>query len=186
MGGMGGSESDGGTGGRLRSTILTWLSEKKTEVFVVATANNILGLPPEMTRRGRWDEIWYVGIPTENERKEIWRIHLNLVDQMKNMKEQNLDVLSLRSVDFSGAEIEQTVSDAMFMAYMPGKTVKLTRDLLLSAASEVVPLAKSREADLRIFKEWASCNAKHASVSQSPSIGGSLGNVPGDKEVSLF
>ena len=159
---MSGSASDGGTGSRLRGSLLTWLSEKTSDVFVVATANSILGLPPEMTRRGRFSEIIFVSIPTEEERRAIWKIHLSLCGQLDHTK-KHVNSLSEMSEGFSGAEIEQAVIDALYESFAPGKEVVLTKQALEAAIKSTVPLSRSRSADLAAFKEWAESNARPAS-----------------------
>lgn len=97
--------SDGGTTSRIFSTILTWMQEKTRPVFVVATANNISLLPPELLRKGRFDEIFFVDLPTEEERKTIFRIHLKKRSQ--NPHSLAIDRLAKETDGFNGAEIEE-------------------------------------------------------------------------------
>ena len=100
---VGGGEKDGGTNSRVFSTILTWMQEKTKPVFVVATANNISDLPPELLRKGRFDEIFFVDLPTKEERKQIFGIHLNKYNQLNGI---DLDIISKQAKFFNGAEIE--------------------------------------------------------------------------------
>src|SRR5215510_9775980 len=99
--------TDGGTTARVFGTFLTWLSEKKAPVFVVATANDISQLPPELLRKGRFDEIFFVDLPDREERTEIFRIHL--LKRRRDAEQFDLPGLAEASKDFSGAEIEQAI-----------------------------------------------------------------------------
>lgn len=125
----------GGNGGgadvttRLFGNFLTWMQEKDNPVFVVATANDITKLPPELLRKGRFDEIFYVGLPNEEEREKIFRIHIvkRRKQDIKNIK--ILDLLS-RTKGFSGADIEGVVKDAVEMAFAEGKSSVQTQDIL--------------------------------------------------------
>src|SRR4051812_36933055 len=98
--------SDGGTGARVFATFLTWLAEKKKPVFVVATANDISNLPPELMRKGRLDEIFYVDLPTPDERQEIFAIHITR--RGRDSSQFELEKLAGASEAFSGAEIEES------------------------------------------------------------------------------
>src|SRR5258706_461861 len=117
-GSQGSGMSDGGTAARVFGTFLTWLSEKTAPVFVVATANDISQLPPELLRKGRLDEIFFVDLPADEERKEIFRIHL----AKRNREPQNydLDTLTANSQSFSGAEVEQAIISALYDAFYAG------------------------------------------------------------------
>src|SRR5204862_8018643 len=99
--------TDGGTTARVFGTFLTWLSEKSAPVFVIATANDVSQLPPELLRKGRFDEIFYVDLPSESERQEIFRIHL--AKRGRDPQKFDLHLLLERSRDFSGAEIEEAI-----------------------------------------------------------------------------
>jgi len=106
------SSGDSGTTSRVLATFLTWLSEKNSPVFVVATANNIEWIPPEILRKGRFDEVFFIALPTKKEREAIFNVHLSRVRQTR-INEFELPLLSDLSKDFSGAEIEQVVIEAM-------------------------------------------------------------------------
>ncbi len=156
-----GGEKDGGTNSRVLSTILTWMQEKSKPVFVVATANNISNLPPELLRKGRFDEIFFIDLPTKKEREKIFAIHLEKNGQ-KGITD--FDELGKQSMYFNGAEIEEVVKEAMFNAYVENNEnpqVKLV--YLLDAAKEVVPLAVTMKTKIDGLREWASSRARPAS-----------------------
>src|SRR5205085_636869 len=107
--------TDGGTTARVFGTFLTWLSEKSLPVFVVATANDVSQLPPELLRKGRLDEIFYVDLPSPEERAEIFRIHL--IKRGRDAARFNLPALASACHDFSGAEIEAAIISALYDAF---------------------------------------------------------------------
>lgn len=156
-------EHDGGTSTRVFSTILTWMQEKTKPVFVVATANDISSLPPELLRKGRFDEIFFVDLPTKEERKNILKIHLT-----KNRQGQgvDLDTIANETKFFNGAEIEEIVKEAMFIAYVnnPNAPSVTTRDLQ-EAAKNVIPLAQTMKAKIDALRDWAKVRARLASSS---------------------
>src|SRR5580698_2557356 len=138
---QGSGGSDGGTTARVFGTFLTWLSEKTTSVFVVATANDISQLPPELLRKGRLDEIFFVDLPAEEERAEIFRIHL--AKRGRNQAGFDLAACAVASVDFSGAEIEESINSALYDAFDAKR--ELTTDDILNALVQTVPLAKTMD-----------------------------------------
>ena len=152
--------SDGGTTARVFSTFLTWLSEKKAPVFVVATANDISQLPPELLRKGRLDEIFFVDLPRPEERMEVFRIHLN--KRGRDAAKFDLTQLALASEKFSGAELEEAINSALYDAFYARK--ELTTDQILNAISQTVPLAKTMEEQIGLLREWAEGRARNASV----------------------
>jgi len=157
----GGGEKDGGTNSRVFSTILTWMQEKTKPVFVVATANNISDLPPELLRKGRFDEIFFVDLPTKGERKQIFEIHLNKYNQSNGI---DLNVIANQAKFFNGAEIEETVKEAMFMAYLNDSiNPQISIHNLESAVKEVVPLAITMKKKIDGLRNWASNRARAAS-----------------------
>lgn len=157
--GMQSGNSDGGTGSRVLGTFLTWLQEKETPVFVIATANNISNLPPELLRKGRLDEIFFVDLPDEHERREIFKIHL----QRRGREPQDYDLLELagRSDGFSGAEIEQVVNSALYDAF--DQKLELKEDHLLYSMVECVPLSTTRKEEIEHLRNWATRRARSAS-----------------------
>ncbi len=157
--GMNSGGSDAGTSSRVFATFLTWMQEKKTPVFIIATANNISALPPELLRKGRLDEIFFVDLPCASERKEIFKIHL----KKRGAAPEKFDLNSLISASegFSGAEIEQAVISALFEAFY--KNEALGCDHLSKALNQTVPLSKTMKEDIDALRGWALCRAVMAS-----------------------
>jgi len=120
-------DNDGGTSRRMLGTLLTWMAEKKSAVFIVATANDIERLPPELVRKGRFDEIFFVDLPKPDARRDIFQIHLEKRELVA--KEFDLDLLVAASDGFSGAEIEQAIVSALYSAHALDETLQ-TRHLL--------------------------------------------------------
>ena len=143
---------DSGTTSRVFGTFITWLAEKSSPVFVVATANNIQALPPEMLRRGRFDEIFFVNLPTQEERRAIFAVHLSRL-RPHNLKAYDLDRLAYETPDFSGAEIEQILVEAMHIGFSQNRDFA-TEDIL-EAASQMIPLAKTAQDQIRLLQDWA-------------------------------
>lgn len=163
--GLSGTQSsgstDGGTTARIFSTLLTWMQEKSKPVFVVATANNISLLPPELLRKGRFDEIFFVDLPNEEDRKSIFAIHLNKKGQ--NSSNFSLGRLAQDTSGFNGAEIEECVNEAMFAAYTENQeNPKLQMIHLLNAIKETVPLSMTMETQIAALRNWAKSRAKQA------------------------
>ena len=148
MGGTG--DSDGGTNLRVLGTILTWMQEKQAPVFVVATANDIGRLPPELFRRGRFDEIFFLDLPTQAERKEIFALHLKKRNRLPD--NFNLDELSQESEGYVGAEIEQAIIDAMVIAFNQGREF-ITEDIIVSLKRQV-PLSVSQREQIAQLQKW--------------------------------
>ena len=163
-GSQGSGATDGGTTARVFGTFLTWLSEKTAPVFVVATANDISQLPPELMRKGRLDEIFFVDLPSREERAEIFRIHL--VKRGREPKSFDVETLAARSENFSGAEIEQAVISALYDAFYA--QVELTTEHVLEALRQTVPLAKTMDEQINRLRSWADGRARNASVARLP------------------
>jgi len=157
-----GASTDGGTSARVFGTFLTWLSEKKKPVFVVATANEVSLLPPELLRKGRLDEIFFVDLPAFAERKEIFQIHIG----KRNMKPSafDLDSLAHASAGYSGAEIEEAIISAMFDIFY-GKQ-NMTTERLLKSLQQTVPLSKTMSEDVDSLRKWAEGRARPATSSK--------------------
>jgi len=171
--GLSGTQSsgatDGGTGARIFSTILTWMQEKSKPVFVVATANDISLLPPELLRKGRFDEIFFVDLPNKEDRKSIFSIHLTKKGQQPNIFA--LDKLAEESIGFNGAEIEECVNEAMFAAYTENQeTPKLQIKHLLDAIRETVPLSRTMKMQIDSLRKWADSRAKPAGKKNEESV----------------
>lgn len=149
--GGGNGEADAGLSRRLFGAFLTWLQEKKQEVFVIATANDLSSLPPELLRKGRFDEIFFVDLPDDEERKAIWKIHLGL----RKQDHSKFDLIKVVSASdgFSGSEIEQAVVAALYRA-LHQKT-PLTTDLLLEELTHTVPLSVTRREDIDSLRSLA-------------------------------
>ena len=155
--------TDGGVTSRIFSTILTWMQEKTSPVFVVATANNINLLPPELLRKGRFDEIFFVDLPTLKERKNIFSIHLKKKGQDPSLFP--LETFGKKTKGFNGAEIEECIKEAMFAAYVDNSekpTLKASH--IIDAISKTVPLSTTMKEQISYLRECASTRAKNASA----------------------
>jgi SpoVK/Ycf46/Vps4 family AAA+-type ATPase len=141
---------DGGTSQRVIGTILTWMQDKKKPVFVVATANDISSLPPELLRRGRFDEVFFLDLPTFEERKEILRVHLT--KRRRDPNTFDLDRLADASALYVGAEIEQALIDAMYAAF--GQDREVTTDDFAAALEALVPLSRSQKEQIDNLRKW--------------------------------
>jgi SpoVK/Ycf46/Vps4 family AAA+-type ATPase len=146
-----GESQDGGLSKRLFGAFLTWLQEKQQPVFVVATANDLFNTPPELLRKGRFDEIFFVDLPTDAERHSIFGIHLELRKQ--SPAQFDIDRLVAATEGFSGAEIEQAVIASLYRAIYQKKP--LDTELLLVELEETVPLSVSRAEDITRLRETA-------------------------------
>lgn len=154
--------TDGGVTSRIFSTILTWMQEKTSPVFVVATANNINLLPPELLRKGRFDEIFFVDLPTAKERENIFSIHLQKKGQ--NPSQYPMGMLGKKTEGFNGAEIEECIKEAMFAAYVQNPDEpKLEAAHIVEAIEKTVPLSTTMKEQITNLREWAKTRAKNAS-----------------------
>lgn len=145
-------KGDAGTANRVFGTFITWLAEKTSPVFVVSTANNVQALPAEMLRKGRFDEIFFVDLPNQEERQAIFNVHLSRL-RPQSLKQYDLDRLAYETPGFSGAEIEQTLVEAMHIGFSQNRD--FTNEDILSAASQIIPLARTAEEQIRFLQEWA-------------------------------
>lgn len=157
---------DSGTTARVFGYFLTWMQEKSKPVFVVATANNIDALPPEFLRKGRFDEIFFVDLPTAPERDAIWRIQLGSQATPANglaplaSDETVIERLTAASEDYSGAEIEQAVVVALYEAFAGQRSV--TVDDLEKAITSMIPLAVTQAEEVAGIRSWAALRAVRA------------------------
>ncbi|MEE8121261.1 MAG: AAA family ATPase, partial [Anaerolineales bacterium] len=158
-GSQGSANTDGGTTARVMSTFLTWLSEKQKPVFVMATANNISQLPPELLRKGRLDEIFFVDLPNRAEREQIFDIHIR--KRRRDPSKFKLGELGEAAEGFSGAEIEEAVISALYDVFYLDKDLE-TQDLLKSI-QETVPLSKTMAEAVTSLRTWAEGRARFAS-----------------------
>lgn len=157
--GVGSGDSDAGTSTRVFGTFLTWMQEKKAPVFVIATANNIATLPPELLRKGRLDEIFFVDLPTLEERSEILGIHLR--QRQRDPQSLNMQRLALLSEGFSGSELEQAVVSSLYDAFDNGRDLS-NEDLEKTLASSV-PLSRTMKEEIDRLRRWANDRARPAS-----------------------
>ncbi len=158
--------TDSGVTARVFGTFLTWLQEKTAPVFVVATANRIDALPPELLRKGRFDEIFFIDLPTADERAQIFGIHI----QRLRRKPESFDLLDLarRADNFSGAEIEQAVIGGLYAAFAEG--VELEHRHVANAVEETLPLAVTMREDIDRLRDWARSRTRRASPAPSDQI----------------
>lgn len=159
------SFSDAGTTARVFGTFITWLQEKTSPVFVIATANNISQLPPELMRKGRFDEIFFVDLPDRDERAEIFRIHI--AKRGRNPDSFDLRKLADVSEGFSGAEIEEAVVASLFDVF--DKQQDLTTEAILQSVEATVPLSRTMKEEIDGLREWARDRARPASRPESAS-----------------
>ena len=192
--GMGGPSGDSGTSQRVFGTFLTWLQEKTKPVFVFATANNIDRLPPEFLRKGRFDEIFFVDLPTDRERVPIWRLHLTKrlapvpngdggAGGKLTVDDALLADLAGRSEGYSGAEIEQAVIAALFDAFAERRPLEQAD--LIRAIETMVPLSVTQAEQVRALREWADVRAVAATAAEDRDdydapAPGSAGPAPGE------
>ena len=157
------SNGDSGTSSRIFGTFLTWMQEKTAPVFVIATANNISGLPAELLRKGRFDEIFFVDLPTKNERKEIFKLHLEKRLQDKEVaskieiNDELYDKLADLTEGYVGAEIEQIVISALYEAFFQKRPLEISD--LENTIKNVVPLSVTQKEQILALRQWANIRA---------------------------
>lgn len=160
---LSGGSGDSGTSQRVFGNFITWMQEKKSAVFVVATVNRINGLPAELLRKGRFDEIFFVGLPSDKEREEILKIHIKKYGRDPN--KFNLKNCIKNSDGFSGAELEEAVKSGLYNSFYHNRD--LETDDILSAIKNTNALSVSKSEQLSEMIEWASSNAVNASTNVS-------------------
>jgi ATP-dependent 26S proteasome regulatory subunit len=154
----GGGDGDSGTSRRVFGSLITWMQEKTSPVFIVATANNVRILPAELLRKGRFDEIFFLNLPTEAERQDIFRVHLQKL-RPSRIREFDLALLAKQTKNFSGAEIEQVIIDGIHHAFGRGSLgdrQDFTTEDVITAIQETVPLAAIARDQIEALKQWAS------------------------------
>lgn len=159
-GGGSSANTDGGTSARIFGTLLTWLAEKTAPVFVIATANNISRLPPELLRKGRFDEIFFVDLPNQNEREAIFRIKIQA--RHRNPELYHIAELAELAAGFSGAEIEEAISSALYDSYYAGHD--LGQQEIVSAIASTVPLSRTLGEEIAKLRRWCEGRARPASL----------------------
>ena len=165
-GSLGSAGSDGGTSARVIGTLLTWLSEKTAPVFVVMTANDVSHLPPELLRKGRLDEIFFVDLPSDIERREVFRIHLE--KRGRDPAQFNLVELGRASEGFSGAEIEEAIVSGLFDAF--SAEADLSTATILNGLAATVPLSRTMSEELNRLRSWAQGRTRLASGIQTNAV----------------
>lgn len=166
----GASAGDSGTSARVFSTFLTWLQEKTEPVFVIATANDFEGLPPELLRKGRFDEIFFVDLPTRAERAPIWAVHIaKRLRHAPVAGELEVDDVLLKelaelSEGYSGAEIEQAVIAGLFDAFAERRPLR--KDDLIRALVNMVPLSVTQAERITAIRAWADTRAVAATAAE--------------------
>jgi len=160
-GSAGSSDSDGGTSSRIFGSFLTWMQEKESPVFVMATANRVERLPGEFLRKGRFDEIFFVDLPNTQERSDIFRIHLQ--KRRSDISRFDLEQLANLSEGFSGAEIEQALVAAMYDAFAQDR--EFTQLDIIAALKSTLPLSRTMTEQVNALREWAHQRARPASSS---------------------
>lgn len=159
-GGTGSADSDGGTSSRIFGSFLTWMQEKTSPVFVMATANRIERLPGEFLRKGRFDEIFFVDLPTTEERQEIFQIHLG--KRRNEISRFDLHQLAKMSDGFSGAEIEQAIVAAMYEAFAQER--EFTQLDIIAALKATLPLSRTMMEQVAALRDWARQRARPAAA----------------------
>jgi SpoVK/Ycf46/Vps4 family AAA+-type ATPase len=160
-GGAGSADSDGGTSSRIFGSFLTWMQEKTSPVFVMATANRIEKLPGEFLRKGRFDEIFFVDLPTPEEKEAIFNIHLS--KRRSDIDRFDLEQLAKVSEGFSGAEIEQAIIAAMYEAFAQDR--EFTQLDIIAAVKSTLPLSRTMTEQVTALRDWARQRARPASAS---------------------
>jgi SpoVK/Ycf46/Vps4 family AAA+-type ATPase len=160
-GSTGSADSDGGTSSRIFGSFLTWMQEKTSPVFVMATANRVERLPGEFLRKGRFDEIFFVDLPTKEERQEIFNIHL--AKRRSDIARFDLDQLANVCDGFSGAEIEQALVAAMYEAFAQDR--EFTQLDIIAAIKATLPLSRTMNEQVTALRDWARQRARPAASS---------------------
>lgn len=173
LAGSTGGSLDSGVGARILGTMLTWMQEKTSEVFVCATANDVSALPPELLRKGRFDEMFSVLLPSFEERKEIFTIHLKKRNRGGLIgKKLNLDHLSKRTEGYSGAEIEAAIVEALFSAFDEDREIDVGD--IVDAIDNMQPISKTMAEKIKRMEEWCIGRARPAngdeSIAQTPVV----------------
>jgi ATP-dependent 26S proteasome regulatory subunit len=148
-------DADAGLSQRLLATLLTWMQDRESGVFLAATSNNISALPPEMLRKGRFDEIFFVDLPTAEVRSALFALHLK--KRSRDVASFDLPTLATTSEGFSGAEIEQAIVAGLYTAFAQNQ--QLTTDILLGEIRGTRPLSVTRAEDIQAIRDWAKTRA---------------------------
>jgi ATP-dependent 26S proteasome regulatory subunit len=161
------ASADAGVSSRLLASFLSWMQDRKAPVFVAATCNNVTVLPPELIRKGRFDELFFVDLPNQTERKQIFAIQL--AKRKRNPAEFDLEEVAVAAKGYSGAEIDAAVQGALYAAYSEKKP--LTTQSLADALAQTVPLSTTRAEEIAELREWARTRAVPATAREAGSAG---------------
>jgi SpoVK/Ycf46/Vps4 family AAA+-type ATPase len=154
------ASADAGVSSRLLASFLSWMQDRKAPVFVAATCNNVTVLPPELIRKGRFDELFFVDLPNQTERQQIFSIQLT--KRKRNPADFDLDQVAAAAKGYSGAEIDAAVQGGLYAAYSEKKA--LSTQSLLDALSQTVPLSTTRAEEIQSLREWARTRAVAATA----------------------
>ncbi|HEV2732737.1 MAG TPA: AAA family ATPase, partial [Terriglobales bacterium] len=154
---------DAGVSSRILAAFLGWMQERKAPVFVAATCNNVTALPPELIRKGRFDELFFVDLPNQSERKQIFAIQLER--RKRNPEDFDLDRVAALARGYSGAEIDAAVQTALYAAYSSKQP--LSTQALLDALKATIPLSTTRAEEIQALRRWAETRAVAASMAES-------------------
>lgn len=165
LAGLGSSDAtDSGVTARLMSNLLYWLQEKSAPVYIMATANEVGKLPPEMLRKGRFDELWFVDLPSKKEREAILQIHIEKTGRKISQFKGFEKLADTPTMGYTGAELEAVVKQAMFDAFSDGQR-EFTLEDIEQAISQTVPLIKTKGKEIQDLRKWASNKARMANIS---------------------
>ena len=154
------ASADAGVSSRLLASFLSWMQDRKSPVFVAATCNNVTVLPPELIRKGRFDELFFVDLPNQVERRQIFSIQL--AKRKRNPADFDLERVAMAARGYSGAEIDAAVQGALYAAYSDKK--QLSTQSLIDVLAETVPLSTTRAEEIASLREWARTRAVPASI----------------------
>jgi hypothetical protein len=154
------ASADAGVSSRLLASFLSWMQDRKAAVFVAATCNNVTVLPPELIRKGRFDELFFVDLPNQSERKQIFSIQL--AKRKRNPADFDLEKVAAAAKGYSGAEIDAAVQGGLYAAYSEKK--QLSTQSLLDALAQTVPLSTTRAEEIQTLREWARTRAVPATA----------------------
>jgi len=164
--------SDAGTTARVFGTFVTWLQEKTSPVFVIATANDVTALPPELLRKGRFDDIFFVDLPNVEEREAIFRVQLDKLnrrsDHKRDVDEFDMEALVAATREFSGSEIEQAIVSALHDAFEAHEDI--TTERIVKAAHDTFPLARTMKENIDGLRMWANGRARYATPKQELAV----------------
>jgi SpoVK/Ycf46/Vps4 family AAA+-type ATPase len=161
------ASADAGVSSRLMAAFLSWMQERRAPVFVAATCNNVSALPPELIRKGRFDELFFVDLPNQAERKQIFA--LELARRNRHPAEFDLNQVAAAARGYSGAEIQAAVQTALYASFSSEQP--LTTSSLVNALAKTVPLSTTRAEEIQELRDWARARAVPASLADAKGEG---------------